>query len=88
MPLPTPEPGLVIYYEFLWSHEYDYGADAGEKKRPSVILSVEKSRAGTWITLVTLVPITSRPPSNLVVAIEIPPRVLTHLRLTADRGSY
>jgi len=85
MPLPTPEPGLVICYEFLWSHEHDLGSDEGEKKRPTVILSVERLEGGgTWVTVV---PITHRQPTNLELAIEIPAKVRTHLGLNS-RASW
>jgi hypothetical protein len=41
MPLPRPQPGLVICYEFLWSQEHEAGAAQGEKKRPCVVLAIE-----------------------------------------------
>jgi hypothetical protein len=36
--LPTPEPGLVIPYAYLWRHEYNRGLEEGRKTRPSVIV--------------------------------------------------
>ena len=79
MPLPYPEPGLVICYEFLWSHEHDRGLDDGEKKRPCLILAVERLERGrTWVMLA---PITHRLPNSPMVATEIPPRVRSHLGL-------
>jgi hypothetical protein len=43
MPIPTPEPGLVISYAYLWYHEHEAGQREGRKDRPSVIvLSVER----------------------------------------------
>jgi hypothetical protein len=42
MPIPTPEPGLVISYSYLWHHEHEGGREEGRKDRPSVIvLTVE-----------------------------------------------
>jgi hypothetical protein len=84
MPLPTPEPGLVISYEFLWSHEHAKGEEHGEKKRPCAIILATRTEAGQ--TSVTVVPITHREPSIAAEGIEIPPRVKDHLGLDADRS--
>jgi hypothetical protein len=77
MPLPTPEPGLVIRYQFLWSHEFDGGDEEGETIRPCLILSAKQ--LGNGATTVRVVPITHRPPTN--PASEIPPAVRKHLGL-------
>jgi hypothetical protein len=43
MPIPNPEPGLVISYAYLWHHEHRAGREEGQKDRPSVIvLAVER----------------------------------------------
>jgi hypothetical protein len=43
MPIPSPEPGLVISYAYLWHHEHEAGREEGRKDRPSVIvLAVER----------------------------------------------
>ena len=43
MPIPNPEPGLVISYAYLWHHEHQAGREEGQKDRPSVIvLAVER----------------------------------------------
>jgi hypothetical protein len=34
MPIPTPEPGLVISYAYLWHHEHEAGREEGRKDRP------------------------------------------------------
>ena len=36
MKKPEPETGLVIRYDFLWSHERDRGLDNGVTERPCV----------------------------------------------------
>ena len=78
MPLPTPEPGLVLSYSYLWKRQQKKGGEEGEKERPCVIvLSIENS-AGE--TVVTVVPVTSRPPKGQA-AIAIPPKVKQHLGL-------
>jgi hypothetical protein len=85
MPLPTPEPGLVLSYEFLWSHEAEAGHDQGEKKRPSVVVLATRSDKGQ-IT-VTVAPIThSEPKASSSNAIEVPPKVKQHLGLDSERS--
>jgi hypothetical protein len=31
MPIPNPEPGLVISYAYLWHHEHQAGREEGQK---------------------------------------------------------
>jgi hypothetical protein len=60
MPIPTPEPGLVISYAYLWHHEHEAGREEGRKDRPSVIvLAVERPVNDT--TVVVVLPITHNP---------------------------
>ena len=42
MPIPEPEIGMVISYEFLWHYEADKGQVCGQKDRPSVIKILAK----------------------------------------------
>ena len=85
MPLPTPEPGLVISYSYLWREERDEGHEEGRKDRPSVIvLAVE--REGDGATLVTVLPITHSQPRNPKSAVEIPLAVKRHLGLDDARS--
>lgn len=84
MPLPRPEPGLVICYEFLWSDEYDAGADQGEKKRPCVI--VLATRTENDQVQVTVAPITHSEPRKGDEAIELPAKVKAHLGLDSERS--
>jgi hypothetical protein len=37
MPIPNPEPGLVISHAFLWHHEHRAGREEGQKDRPSAM---------------------------------------------------
>jgi hypothetical protein len=63
MPLPNPEPGLVISYAYLWHREGQAGQEEGSKDRPSVIvLAVEREADGAII--VTVLPITQGLPSD------------------------
>ena len=58
MPIPTPEPGLVISYAYLWDHEAKAGRENGAKDRPCVIaLSVVRRPDGE--TVVTVLPLST-----------------------------
>jgi mRNA-degrading endonuclease toxin of MazEF toxin-antitoxin module len=71
MPIPKPEPGLVISYAYLWHHEHQAGREEGQKNRPCVIvLAVERDADGTLV--VTVLPITHSPPHDPASAVEIP----------------
>ncbi|HLJ63917.1 MAG TPA: hypothetical protein VKT70_07420 [Stellaceae bacterium] len=85
MPLPNPEPGLVISYAYLWHHEHEAGQEEGSKDRPSVVvLAIEREADGA--TIVTVLPITHRPQSDPASAVEIPAPVKRHLGLDDDRS--
>ena len=83
MPIPNPEPGLVISYAYLWHHEHQTGREEGQKDRPSVIvLAVEREADGAIV--VTVLPITHSAPADPASAVEIPMPVKRHLRLDDD----
>lgn len=84
MAIPTPEPGLVIAYAYLWHHEHLAGLEEGRKDRPSVIVLTAVNESGS--TVVTVMPITHRQPDNPDWAIEIPPPVKRHLGLDDARS--
>lgn len=86
MAVPSPEPGLVINYAYLWRDEYLAGQEEGRKDRPSVIiLAVRREADGA--TVVTVLPITHSTPQDPKAAVEIPQRVKKHLGLD-DRRSW
>ena len=86
MPIPNPEPGLVISYAYLWHREHRAGREEGRKDRPSVVvLAVEHAADGAAI--VTVLPITRSPPRDANSAVEIPLPVTQHLGL-ADARSW
>jgi len=72
MVLPEPKPGLVIRYDYVWSHEAAIGRDQG-KDRPACLVAA--SDAATSPRFVVLLPITHTAPAGDTVGIEIPPRV-------------
>ena len=83
--IPTPEPGLVIGYAYLWRRERQEGRDEGLKDRPSVIvLAVERDADGA--TIVTVLPITHSAPFQPGDAVELPAAIKRHLGLDAERS--
>jgi hypothetical protein len=85
MPIPAPEPGLVISYAYLWHHEHEAGQEEGRKDRPSVIvLAVERQADDS--TVVTVLPITHNAPAIAAGGIEIPGPVKRHLGLDDSRS--
>lgn len=85
MPIPTPEPGLVVSYAYLWHHEHQTGQEEGRKDRPSVIVLAVKREADSAV-MVTVLPITHVVPRDSTSAIEIPHAVKRHLGLDDDRS--
>ncbi len=85
MALPTPEPGLVISYAYLWHDEHVAGREEGRKDRPAVIvLAVEGEAEGE--TSVVVLPITHSAPRDPASAIELPAPVKRHLGLDDQRS--
>ncbi len=84
MPLPRPEPGLVIHYEYLWRHESDDGEEVGSKRRPCAVIVAVTGETGEIETVVA--PITHREPRPPSEGLEIPPRVKRHLGLDDERS--
>jgi mRNA-degrading endonuclease toxin of MazEF toxin-antitoxin module len=82
---PEPEIGLVIKYDFLWSHERDKGYEEGTKERPCVIVTAITRKDDGQIEIL-VAPITHSPPREGTTAIEIPHKVGKHLGLDDDRS--
>ena len=78
MALPEPKPGLVIRYDYLWSHEATAGRDQG-KERPACLVAASDSSVHPQF--VVIVPITHTPPDDETVGIEMPARVRQSLGL-------
>jgi hypothetical protein len=77
--LPTPLPGLVIRYSYLWAADAARGLEEGDKDRPAVIILVLE---GTVLAL----PVTHSAPTVGGVAMEIPPAVARSAGLDAARS--
>jgi mRNA-degrading endonuclease toxin of MazEF toxin-antitoxin module len=83
MPLPTPEPGLVLSYGYLWKWQDEIGGEAGEKNRPCVIVVSVEIDDGDIVVMV--VPVTSQQPRPGRASVEIPAKVQAHLGLDGER---
>jgi hypothetical protein len=82
--IPTPQPGLVIRYSYLWADEHTAGQVEGTKDRPvAVIAAVE--RKDNRLTAIVL-PITHAPPAAEADAIEIPAETKRRLGLDDERS--
>jgi hypothetical protein len=82
--LPAPIPGLVIRYSYLWASEHARGLEEGVKDRPCAVVLAVTDEAGSQI--VTVLPISHTPPSNSLLAVEIPAATKSRLGLDDDRS--
>ncbi len=84
MSLPDPVPGLVIGYAYLWHDEARRGQEEGGKDRPCVILlSTVRDESGA---VVTVAPVTHRPPDDPATALELPAATNQRLGLDDERS--
>lgn len=86
MKKPEPQVGLVIRYDFLWSHERDRGLEDGAKHRLCVVVTAVL-RKSDGASEVLVAPITHTPPAGETPGIEIPYKVGENLGLD-DARSY
>ena len=82
MPIPTPEPGLVIRYSYLWHSEYEQGREEGDKDPPCAIILTAVDEGGE--TVVTVLPVTHTSPQPGDDAVELP--LVTKRRLGLDEA--
>ncbi len=83
MAFPEPRPGLVVRYDYLWTHEAAAGRSQG-KDRPTCLVAASDSR--TKPRFVVLLPITHRQPTGDTVGIEIPAKVKQAIGLDEARS--
>tara|TARA_B100000614_G_scaffold238821_1_gene237915 strand:- start:65 stop:490 length:426 start_codon:yes stop_codon:yes gene_type:complete len=76
--IPEPKPGLVIRYDYLWSHEAAAGREQG-KERPACLVAASDSSVRP--RFVVILPITHSQPGDDTVGIEIPAKVRQALGL-------
>lgn len=84
MSLPTPQPGLVIRYSYLWADEHDDGKEEGNKDRPCAVLLATTTDEGDLRVIV--LPIMHAPPRSSQDAVEIPTLTKRRLGLDDDRS--
>ena len=84
MSLPTPRPGLVIRYSYLWAYEHDQGREEGIKDRPCAVLLATRTVDGNLRVIV--LPITHAPSHDPESAIEIPASTKRRLGLDDDQS--
>jgi hypothetical protein len=83
--LPSPQPGLVIRYGYLWAQDAAQGREEGTKERPAaVVLVVDQAAAAA--PRVYVLPITHTRPAKGVEAVEVPPDVSRKAGLDAGRS--
>lgn len=80
MAFPSPTPGLVIRYSYLWRAEHARGREEGVKDRPCAIVLVTTGNGDKQV--VTVLPVTHTPPSDPALSVEIP--LATKRRLKLD----
>ena len=78
MAFPDPKPGLIVRYDYLWSHEAAAGRDQGTD-RPTCLVAASDSLAAP--RYVVLLPITHSPPNAGTEGVEIPAKVKQALGL-------
>lgn len=83
MPLPRPEPGLVIRYDYLWLGETK-SARASGKERPACLVATLDDEADP--RLVVILPITHSQPRRGTVGMEISREVARKLGLDDERS--
>lgn len=84
MPLPKPEPGLVIHYDYIWRDEPPAGEARGPKRRPcAVVIAVPNSAGEQRVVVAPITRTELRPPAE---GIEIPARLKKFLGLDNERS--
>jgi hypothetical protein len=78
VPLPNPQPGLIVRYDYLWSREAETGRDQG-KERPACLVAATDTT--TSPRFVVILPITHTRPDRDTVGVEIPAAVRKQLGL-------
>lgn len=84
MSWPTPQPGLVIRYSYLWHSEALTGQEEGVKDRPcAVVLAFQDQESRMRVYAL---PITHSAPAAGEEAVEIPAVVKARLGLDGERS--
>jgi hypothetical protein len=81
---PTPIPGLVIRYAYLWSADAEAGHEEGVKDRPCAVIMVTRTTKDRIRAYV--LPVTHSPPGDPMLAVEIPQSTKARLGLDSERS--
>lgn len=84
MSLPSPEPGLVVHFEYLWAQEAVRGREHGRYARPCLIVACRPQEPGGPKVLIA--PITHSEPDGDTEALEVPAATRQRLGLDGDRS--
>ena len=79
-----PQPGDVLSYAYLWSHEAARGQEEGLKDRPVVVVLALQTASG--LTQLVVLPITHSAPDHPADAIELPQIIKQALGLDKARS--
>jgi hypothetical protein len=79
-----PETGLVISYNYIWSHQHERGEDAGRKARPTCVVVPVTSDGRN----VVLFPLTSKEPGPERIAVKVPETERRRLKLKGRGSSW
>jgi mRNA-degrading endonuclease toxin of MazEF toxin-antitoxin module len=86
MPIPAPEKGLVIRYEYVWRDQDEAGREEAVKDRPCMVVGAITAASGGG-QRVFIVPFTTAPPRDPDTSLEIPANIRRRLGLD-DRRSW
>jgi hypothetical protein len=81
---PTPTPGDVLSYAYLWAREHETGQEEGLKDRPAVVV-LTTAMAGASLRVI-VAPVTHSAPDGAVMAVELPANVKRDLGLDRERS--
>jgi hypothetical protein len=81
----APKVGQVVDHSFLWAAEQAAGRIEGRKVRPCLIIAVESVDNSNRVTLL---PITSQPPSPGSTVVAVPGNIKDRLGLDANRPAW
>ena len=83
MTFPEPKPGLVLRYDYLWTHEAAAGRQQGKDRPVCLVAATDDAVSPRYVVLL---PITHTPPRGDTVGVEIPAKVKAFLDLDDARS--
>ncbi len=81
-----PETGDVFHYPYLWAWQYARGETEGRKERPCCTALVIPLKNGQH--RIYYLPITTKPPTNVQIAIEVPRTEVQRAGLSSDVSQW